>query len=600
MRISPHLPVRSARRAPALAAPPLASAHTRPVAPRPVDARAERIEHWLRGVQEGTLANLRGAASAYAGQMVGMAVGAVLFAPAAVATGNVFVFFGGASLLGCAGAYAGYQIDRKQAQRQSGPDRLTGAALAAGTAVQALPKFAYPSLLGASTADRAVIMGALDKMPMGSVTSLSHVQVLSDLTNTGASGMALPAFSQNGVLLDRESLHYWGWGEELVAHEVGHTRDFDRVGYGVFGGHSLLGPFGRAPYITSYAGTNRLEDFAETHALYHTGQRSSMEARTPAKLQAMEALHQQGLGERFAERPEVRQAGRDLGRALEAVPYLRQGLELAGGLVAPIQVRRGARKLEDGFLRGDEAQKFHGKMNLASGLMILAPAGPVGALITSATHAVVGGLVQDGKLSLERANSIGNGALAIAAGPLGMVGSAVIGELSAGGVSIQRASYQPGEHPTGKPDPSRPGALPWLAAGISGGIGLGATLGALTGGALGAVSGMFWGPLAGTALALGAFALTRPEPVPGKLDLTRDDRMYLARVIGGGALGGTLGALGGGELGGLAGTAAGGAMLGPAGAVTGAWVGRFAGMMLGSLALGRAGAWAGRKLDDAF
>lgn len=544
---------------------------------------------------------MRGAASAYAGQMAGMAVGAALFAPAAVATGNVFVFFGGASVLGCLGAYAGYRLDHHASQREAPrSDRLTGAVLAAGTAIQAVPRFTYPTLLGANAADRAVIMGALDKMPMGSVTSLSHMQVLSDLTSTGASGMALPAFSQNGVLLDRESLHYWGWGGELVAHEVGHTRDFDRVGYGVFGGHSLLGPFGKGPYITSYAGTNRLEDFAETHALYHTGQRASLEARTPAKFQAMEALHQQGLAERLSERPEVRQAGRDLGRALEAVPYLRQGLELAGALVAPVQVRRGARKLEDGFLRGDEAQKFHGKMSLASGLMVLAPAGPVGALLTTATHAVVGGLVQDGKLSLERANSIGNGAVAIAAGPLGMVGSAVMSELSAGGVSIQRAAYEPGEHPTGKPDPSRHGGVPWLLAGVSGGICAGATLGALTGGALGAVTGMFWGPMAGAALALGAYALTRPEPVPGKLDLTPDDRKFLARVIGGGALGGTLGALGGGELGRLAGAAAGGAMLGPAGAVTGGWVGRFTGMMLGSLALGRAGAWAGRKLDDAL
>ncbi|MEW6284463.1 MAG: hypothetical protein AB1758_37965, partial [Candidatus Eremiobacterota bacterium] len=318
-------------------------------------------------------------------------------------------------------------------------------------------------------------------------------------------------------------------------------------------------------------------------------------AATPAKFHAMEELHRPGLGEAWAERPAVREAGRELGRAIESVPYLRQALELAGGLVAPVQVRRGARRLEDGFLCGDERQKFHGKMSLASGLMMLGPVGPVAALAAAAAHGVVGTMVDRQVMSLEQANRVGNVALAVSLGPLGMVGSAVGEQLEAAGVDIQRVAYAPGEHPTGKPDAENLGGLPWLVGGASLGMCLGASLGALVGGVAGGVTGMFWGPFAGAVLGLGAYSLVRPDPQPSQLDLTSEDKRFLARVIGGGVLGGAAGSLLGGHAGQLTGAAAGGALLGPPGAVTGAWFGRALGMLAGSLALGRAGAWAGRR-----
>lgn len=563
-------------------------------APRPLraDARSERIEHWLRDVYQGTLSGVRGASSAYAGQMVGMAVGAAVAAPLAVATGNVFVFFGGSALLGCAGAYAAYRWDRKHpGTSRSG---LLDGALLAGAGAQAVPRFVYPSLMGASAADRSVILGSLDQLPMGSVTSLSSVRVLPGLDHAQVSGMALPGFSQNSIYLDRESLHSWNFGHELVSHEVGHCRDFENVRAGVFGAHSLHRPFGHAPFVTWYARTDMFEDFAETHAQYHAGNRAALEAATPAKFHALEQLQRPGLGEQWASRPEVREAGRQVGAALEAVPYLRQGLELAAGLVAPVQMRRGAARLEAGFLSGDASQKFQGKMALASGLMMLGGAGPLGAVLTGATSAVVGGLVADGKLSLDQANRLGNGAVAVAAGPLGMMGSGIAAELVKGGVDLSQVVDAPGQR-----GPSRgPRELPWVLAGISGGLFAGATVGALTGGVGGAITGMVWGPLAGGALGLGLGLATRPPSTPGRLDLTPSDRVYLGRVIGCGAAGGVLGSVLGGRFGSLAGAAVGGAALGPAGAVTGAFVGRFAGMMLGALALGRAGAFAGRKWDE--
>lgn len=567
------------------------------LAPEPQrDPRAERIEHWLRGVQEKTLWGLRSASSAYAGQMVGMAVGAALSAPLAVATGNVFVFFGGSALLGCAGAFTAYRWDRKNAEKPVAESPL----LEAGMALKAVPDFIYPSIAGATTADRAVIMETLDRLPMGSVTSVSSIGVLPGLENANVSGVALPAFSQNQIYVDRSSLHSWGnWGRELVAHEVGHARDFERTGLGVFGARSLLGPFGREPFVSWYAGSNRLEDFAETHAVYHTGDRAVLQAVNPGKFAELERLQRPGLGEEWASQPGVRNAGRELGGALETVPYLRQALELAGGLIAPLQLRRGARKLEAGFLQGDDAQKFQGKMALASGLMLLSPAGPAGALLTSATSGVLNGLVSDGKLSLAQANRIGNGAVAVASGPIGMVGSAVCAELTAGGVDFSHVAYRPGEHATGHPDASSGDGVPWTLGGISVGLFVGATVGSFLGGVGGAFTGMLWGPLAGGAAGLAAYHLRKPPSVPGKLDLTGSDKAFLGRVIGCGAAGGVLGSLVGARLGAAAGAAVGGALLGPAGAVTGEFVGRFTGTMLGSLALGRAGAYAGRRWDEA-
>ncbi len=588
-----RFPVSRPRRAPVAPSAPAPA----PAPPR-FDPRSERIEHWLRGVQENALSGLRSASSAYAGQMVGMAVGAAVSAPLAVATGNVFVFFGGAALLGCAGAYAAYRADKKRAQEPPTESKLLNGALMAGTALQAVPKFVYPSLMGANAADRTVIMEALDKLPMGSVTSVSTLRVLPGLDRANVSGMALPAFSQNQVHVDRESLHLWGnWGVELVDHEIGHCKDFENVRAGIFGAHSLMGPFGRAPFASWYAGSNRIEDFAETHAQYHAGDRAALEAANPAKFHALEHVQRPGLGEQWASRPEVRGAGREIGAAIGTVPFLRQSLELAGGLVAPLQIRRGARKLEDGFLRGDEAQKFQGKMALASGLMMLAPLGPAGALLTGVANGVLQGMVAEGKVSLAQANRVGDTAVAIAAGPLGMMGSSITAELTRSGVDVGHIGYAPGEHPSGKP--SEFAGTPWVLAGASGGLFLGATVGALTGGVGGAITGMFWGPLAGGALSLGAYQLKRKPSMPTIMDLTRSDEAFLGRVIGLGAVGGIAGGFVGARVGAVAGAAVGGALLGPAGAVTGEYLGHFAGMMVGTLALARAGAFAGRKWDEA-
>ncbi|MEW6283214.1 MAG: hypothetical protein AB1758_31685, partial [Candidatus Eremiobacterota bacterium] len=380
-------PVRASRpgeaEAPAVATSP-------PRAPRQ-STRAERLSHWARNLQSSTLANLRFGSAAFAGQMVGMVVGAAIFTPLALSMGNPYVLTGGTALVGGAVAMGGYFVEKLRSGSEStrgAGSTVADAALGAGTALKAMPRFLYPSLMGATGADRQLIMEALDRLPMGSVTSTSSIQVIPGLENTGALGICHPLFSQNRILLDRAALGWFpGFNHELVSHEVGHARDFAR-GYGPFGAHSLPGPFGSAPFVTEYAQTNRFEDFAETHAHYHM-EREALARATPEKFQIMDQLHRQGLTERFTEQPAVRDAGRSVGQALERVPYLREGLELAAALVGPLQVNRGAAALEEGLRRGDPDKKFQGKMTLATGALLMNPGwAPAGLAVTMAQVAL--------------------------------------------------------------------------------------------------------------------------------------------------------------------------------------------------------------------
>lgn len=588
LRPSPRLPAPRPQAPPAPAAAP-------PPAPRSAPDRAERVGLWLRDLEARSAANLRVGSAAYAGQLVGMAIGAAIFAPLAVSTANVYVLTGGSALVGGLTCLGAYYLDKHFAD--SKPLQAPGldAALGVGAALRGLPKFAYPSLVGASEAERALIYNSLDRLPMASVTSVSTMHVIDGLERTEAIGIAHPTFSQTRVLLDKGALA-WGndFHHELISHEVGHARDFSR-GFGPLGAYSVFGPFGKGPYITDYAQTNRMEDFAETHAHYHmsAADRAELARVTPEKFKVLDHLSQPGLSEQWADQKSVREAGKGVGRALEAAPYLRNALELAGALIAPAQIHRGAKALEAGLVNGDARQKFHGKMNLASGIMLLVPGGAAGAIAVNATHGVLSGLVAEGKLPAEQADRISSGVLATAAGPVGMVCRAIGSELGAAGVDVGRM---------GAPERAEAGAGGVLAVigGSSAGLFLGAALGGAVGGIGGAMAGSFWGSAGGAALGMAGWAaLSARQPSRATAyDLTGGDKIFLAKVIGGGVLGGAAGTALGGHLGRVAGFAVGGALLGPAGAVSGAFLGRFAGMLVGSLALARAGAWAGRRLAD--
>ncbi|GMU57400.1 MAG: hypothetical protein AMXMBFR33_65460 [Candidatus Xenobia bacterium] len=496
--------------------PPARPAPASPAGPI-LQAQGDPTERYLGRVAQRALQQLGAMAATTAGLIVGTSLGSIWAVPLGVQSVNLMLMAAGTLGSGLAGAAAGYALSR---HLQSPALDLP---LTVGGALRGLPRIAYPSLIGATPAEQAKIMSVLDSLPMAEVTSLSTLKVEPRLDTAG---LSLPLLSHNHILLDRGHLNGPEHFRDLVTHEVAHTWDFSG-GLGPFGSLSGRGAFGSPPYLSSYAGSDRYEDFAETHQLFHRDP-ARLGALTPDKLEAMRELHRPDL----LDRPAVRELGRDLGATLGGVPYLRQGLELAGALVGPLQLVRGASLLQ----QDDPGARLAGQLQLASGALLLVPGGALPALALNT-------------LSLASPR-LAPGALALALGPVGLAGQTLLGKT-----------------PLQAPPPPAAGFGSFLLGTASTvlGLGLGSlagqTLGALVAGPTGAMLGAFWGRLGGAAVGLVGFAaLKAAREVP----LERAEGLELLRSAAFSLGGALVGAVGGLALGHQASLALG---LGPTGAV---------------------------------
>lgn len=577
----------------------------------------KRVGHFVRGVTLESLQHLRYLSAANAFQNVGSALGSVAITPLAIrmANDNAALIgglgIGGTIAAGAVGAALGYawlyRKDGKAAKTQS-PEQFSKAADAAlnlGTAIQSLPKFVYPSVIGATDAQREVVYNALDKLPLHQATASATMQVVPDLLDTGISGMSQPGSSHVHILLDESRLNNGRWGTELVLHEQAHAVDYSG-GFGLLGAHNWKAGFGKAPFVSGYAESNRYEDFAESFEAYQMDPEGFAE-RFPEKAEAIQKISHPDLVSAAADQPGVRKAGRRVGEALGKVPYLRTGLEVASSLVAPIQVHRGASKLVEALQSGDEKQKLDGKLNLASGLFLSLPgARPLGLATSIAGSAIRATSLEDNGAHLEQANKWANGVLTASAGPVGMTVAAIAQELGANGMSMDESA---GFAPQGWQQ-ARPGKGAMLKGTLStvGGTVAGAVLGAAAGGALsgssGAVLGALWGQVAGGAIGLTGYSIHRVLSQDGEegdpLALTKSDKKFLKGMLGGAVLGGGVGtvagAVGGRTLGSLVGQAVAGAGGASIGSSIGGWVGGLGGAF-GGAKLG-AGIGSGRLTDN--
>lgn len=601
--------------APAQAPAPVVDA----VAPARASAapdRAERISHFLKGAGASSLQHLRFLSSVIGGELVGMAVGAAVFTPLALSTGNLYVMTGGAALTGAAGSLVGYWLENRRkgvevesaAQYAGGAEAKatpkfsgTDAALAAGTALSAMPRVLYPTISGATAAEKQMIQEALDALPLKDATSVATIDVVNGLQDQGVAGVAHSVFTHSRILLDRAEMAIGGWNKEVVTHEVGHTVDM-REGLGPIMSASSRGGFGKPPFVSDYATTNRMEDFAESYVRYRNDP-EALRRFADSKHEVIDRITQPSLGERLVDRPEVREASKNVSDAIGKVPHLRTALELAVGLLGPVQVHRGAEQLEKGFAEGDDNKKFQGKLTLAQGALLMIPGAAPMALGAAAAHLLLSGQVQHG-MDPARANDLASKVLAVSLGPVGMIGSAVAGELERAGVDLDKASFQPGEFQAKKTGDSFLKGLLWTVGGMGAGSVIGAAVGTAFAGLPGALIGSQWGHIGGAALGLSGYGVARALQSRKEggtheaMDLTRGDIGFLAKIGGGAVVGGAAGAVAGSLAGQFAGAAVGAAIAGPTGAAVGATVGRYAGMLGGSYALGKGGAALGRKLDS--
>ncbi len=572
-------------------------------------AQAVRISGFIERTKEKGANSLRGIAGLMAGQMTGMVVGSLAFAPLAFHYGNLYIATGGAAITGGALALLGNYLGGREVS-SSENSTLANLGAGVGALARSLPKFAYPTLANATAAEKAVIYGALDQLPLNGVTSAPTIDVVTGLEKAGASGLATPLFSQSRIFLDRDQMALGAnWAQEVTTHEIGHTFDFTK-GVGPVGTRNFWGGgFGKAPFVSDYAGTNRMEDYAEAYAHYHRSPEELL-AKAPAKYEAIAASQQPGLVDQALDRPSVRDAGRRVGTAFEQAPYLRNLIALGSSLVSPFQIYRGATNIEQGLKTGDDKAKFDGKMQLASGAALLTGVAPLG-LAIGVGHAITGKLLADGAITQAQADKVADASLAVSTGPVGFAAGSIEKELSKAGL-LQEKGQVKLFAPLPKAKTERTWALGggFAAGAVAGGILAPLLAGGGTATLVGSAAAGSWvGGLAGAALGLGVSSLVSRDEAPRTLGLaaidsqngdklTGADKALLAKLVAPTVVGGVGGAVLGGMAGSALGQAVGTALAGSAGGVTGAALGQYLDVLGGSYALVKGGAkvgaaWAG-------
>lgn len=579
-----------------------------PVGPLSGDAGL-RIGHFVRGMTHESLQHVRYLAGASAFRNVGSTLGQLIATPIAIklahenaaVVGGVAI--GSTVALGAIGGLLGYLWVRGNDNSGNGEKeeksvfgQVTDRALDLASSVEALPNFIYPSVYGATEAQRQVIYNALDSLPLEDATASATMTVVPNLVDTGISGMSQPGASHVRILLDSSYLDNPTRGRDLVFHENGHAVDYSG-GFGLLGSHNWRGNFGKGEHVSSYAESNRYEDWAETYEHYHSGRDVS---KVPDKAEVIRRVSEQDPLSRAADTPKLREAGKRIGEALGSVPFLRDGLELAGSLIAPVQIYRGTGALLKGLETDDEELKLKGKFNLATGMFLSLPGASPLALVSSVAGSVIKTTARDGKEDgLRTANRWADGILTTSAGPVGMVLAAVNGEMKANGLRYDESHGF--------------NSLGWKAArttkssllkgtlftigGAVGGSVAGAAIGVALGGSGGAALGSLWGQLAGGVIGLGSYgamrALKADKDNNHPLALTGADKKFLLGMTGGAIVGGgagtALGSYGGKALGELVG----GALAGPAGAALGSTVLGWTGALAGAYGGARLGAAVG-------
>ncbi len=549
----------------------------------------QRIGHFVRGMTHESLQHVRYLAGASAFRNIGSTLGQLVATPIAIklAQENAAVVggvaIGSTVAFGAIGGLLGYLWVRGNDDSADGENRVktvfgkvADKTLDVVSAADALPNIAYPSIYGATEAQRQLIYDTLDRLPLEDATASATMSVIPNLVDTGISGMSQPGASHVRILLDQSYLNNESLGRELVLHENGHAVDYSG-GFGLLGSHNWRSGFGRGEHVSSYAASNRYEDFAETYEHFHSGR--NLDA-VPEKADAIRRVsdHQDVL-HRAADTPKIREAGKRIGEALGSVPYLRDGLELATSLIGPVQIYRGTGDLLKGLETDDGALKLKGKFNLATGLFLTLPGASPLALVSSVAGSVIkSSASEEREEGFRTANKWADGILSASAGPVGMTIAAVRSEMGAHGLKYDDThGFSSSGWKAARATKSSlfKGTL-FTVGGAVGGSVAGAALGLALGGNGSAAVGSLWGQLAGGVIGLGTYgamrAIKADKNSKHPLALTRADKRFLLGMVGGaiagGGVGTALGSFGGKALGELVG----GALAGPMGASVGSTV----------------------------
>lgn len=435
--------------------------------------------------------------------------------------------------------------------------------------LRAIPKFIYPSIQNATPVEEAMIMGTLDTLPLRTVTSTNTITINPTLADDmSAAGLARELLFDKPIDLDKGHVAIKGFNDELLIHELGHTRDFSEVPIPLVG-TSSKGPWGKGPYVfdptldapgePTYASTNHWEDFAQSHKFYHRNP-DQLKATSMEKFEAMDKLHEPTLYDNVMDRSGIREFGKKVSKVIDKVPHLRTAFNAIGTIMGPIEMKIGADKLQDGIKEADLTKKYEGKMYLAQGIAfsskVLAPVG----LGIAISKFVVDRKLKKGKWTIKQADNFASKAAAGITGPLGMVCLAITEEMlkTPEGQDFDNFKYQ-----EKKPE----GFKGKLIQGIG----------------------------------IRQFNVqevdTKRKLDTDEANLTKGDKIFMAKVGGGGIVGGVAGTIAGYTGGAIAGATIGGLIGGPFGALLGGLLGKVSGTMFMSYQGSKAGAKLGRLLD---
>ncbi|MBI2265884.1 MAG: hypothetical protein HYU64_12040 [Armatimonadetes bacterium] len=365
--------------------------------------------------------------------------------------------------------------------------------------LKAFPKFIYPTISGATPAERAFILQTLDSLPLKDVNTIKSLSVVESIPH--ASGLAIPAQVTNVVKLARDQISISPeWFREVIIHEAGHTKDFDSAYFGWLHFNSQREPWGEGPHISDYAKTNHWEDYAETHAEYHMNP-DKLKAETPEKYAVIAEQEKQGLLDRLIDQKPFRETGKWIGENLGQAPGMRTAIQVLYWAGGGLQLLKGMEEIRSGQEAHDPRRHMEGVLDVAAGTLFASKILAFSGLAVQGAHRAMNKAIDRKEITADDADA----AVRMISNPAEKVIRFVGHKL---GVTD---SFSPFPENPDSPEPRRAlataiavgGAVGGTTGGIVGpyfGILGGYAIGGPVGGALGMVAGALAGYAAGSSV----------------------------------------------------------------------------------------------------
>lgn len=274
-----------------------------------------------------------------------------------------------------------HKVEETSAAAEDKPILMKGLAGAGALmrSFQALPEIAYPSIYGATAAEKAQIMESLDALPFHHVSGVRSIRMTDEIHSHRPGwtvrGRANDLDVSNRIRLSRSALKDPAQFERTLIHEIGHTVDYESQDLRLFNERSTSEPFGEGPYISDYAKTNHREDFAESFEEYFVDP-EKLKEQAPEKHDVIHEMSQPNFLERLVDREEFKETGKFIGEQFgdsEIARHTAQGAVIATGLLQGIHgVAQWARSSKT----GDSLGHASGVLNTISGLSFFAGLNP--------------------------------------------------------------------------------------------------------------------------------------------------------------------------------------------------------------------------------